>query len=160
MSKNWDEWEKCWAEWQVVRSWSCFLKKWTQFGEAIVGNICFLSLQQHWKVYWNNPHLSFPNRDCSELQHVFSKESWIDTKSHMSGIISKPFINRPRLGRAHLRLLSVFLGWAPRLPDSWTIMCSFHDTLCIYFTEACAFYPFISTLKTHLCPAGAEVQNL
>lgn len=98
--------------------------------------ICFLSMQQCWKVYWNNRHLSFLNLNSSEFKHVFSKESWIDMKSHMSGIISESFINRPRLGRAHLRLQSVFLGWAPKLPDYWTIMCSFHATLYIYFTEA------------------------
>lgn len=60
----------------------------------------------------------------------------------MSGIISESFINKwPRLGRAHLRLQNVFLGWAPKLPDSGTIMGSFHATLCIYFTHSCAFIP-------------------
>lgn len=39
---------------------------------------------------------------------------------------------------------SVFLGWVPRLPDSWTIMCSFHATLCIYFTAISCL------LSTHL----------
>lgn len=65
---------------------------------------CWLSNQQHWKVYWNNLCRSFPNCKCSEFKRVFSKESWIDTKSHMSGIISESFINRPGLGRVHLRL--------------------------------------------------------
>ena len=65
----------------------------------------------------------------------------------MSGIISESFINKwPRLGRAHLRLQNVFLGWAPKLPDSGTIMGSFHATLCIYFT---AFLCLLS-LQSHL----------
>ena len=65
----------------------------------------------------------------------------------MSGIISESFINKwPRLGRAHLRLQNVFLGWAPKLPDSGTIMGSFHATLCIYFT---AFLCLLS-LHSHL----------
>lgn len=54
------------------------------------------------------------------LKQFFSKKSWVDIKTHVSGIISLSPLqtNRPRLGRAHLRLQSVFLGWAPELPDS------------------------------------------
>lgn len=114
------------------RNWPGKLLAWIS---NLIG-ICFLSIQQHWEVYWNNLHPSFPNLNYSELEHIFSKESWVDIKSHMSEIISESFINKPGLGRAHLRLQSVFLGWAPKLPDSWTIICSFHATLRIYFTEA------------------------
>lgn len=66
----------------------------------------------------------------------------------MSGIISESFINKwPRLGRAHLRLQNVFLGWAPKLPDSRINNGFFHATLCIYFT---AFLLCLLSLQSHL----------
>lgn len=123
------------AEWQAVVSWCLFPGEMDLIQRGSPGTSAFLvfSIQQHWNVYWSNLCRSFPNYKYSVFKHVFSKESWIDMKLHMSGIISESFINRPRLGRVHLRLQSVVLGWAPKLPDSWTIMCSFRTTLTYLF---------------------------
>lgn len=68
--------------------------------------------------------------------HVFSLRKVGRTQTHTCVTLSESFLKRLETGKGYLRLQRVFLGWVPKLPDSWTITCSFHASLCIYFTEA------------------------
>lgn len=111
--------------WQSVTSWCHF------FSGPLWRGSAGASLRQG---RWG--HLSSPAYIVAVLSaSVFSPRKVGLTWTRTCLELSESFINRPALGREHLCFSIAFLGWAPKLPDSWTITCSFRVVLYIYFTE-------------------------
>lgn len=90
LSKSSDGWEQGWAEGQAMMSWCCF----PQDTVLVTPPFAEAMLSQHraeLKGILQESSFYFLNLDYSELKHVFSKESWIDAESHMSGITGVPY---------------------------------------------------------------------
>lgn len=59
-----------------------------------------------------------PFLHCSYSELLFSPRKVGLTWTRTCLGLSESFLNRPTLGREHLCLLTAFLGWVPKLPDS------------------------------------------